>query len=205
MWRHLYFCRTWIVYYANVLGLSLHTSVFFFLKFHDKKPFTFTFYTFQVPNFKQFLWNIGTGNNEWELLQSQGRPGQCEELCLGRGYLSFRCRASVFWNNRRLLVLPRELFLDKVPTTTAHNRFILAGTGIWRWDSREWMGSGIPTHPCRKPIIAPFLHHHLRQRGAARFTAATQFVKVMMKAVTACAASLAQKSIPKLREEKVFS
>ena len=26
------------------------------------KPSTFTFFKFKVPNFKQFLWNTGTGN-----------------------------------------------------------------------------------------------------------------------------------------------
>ena len=44
--------------------------IFFFLKFpclfvmflDNLKPLTFTFFKFKVPNFKQFLWNIGTGN-----------------------------------------------------------------------------------------------------------------------------------------------
>ena len=26
------------------------------------KPSTFTFFKFKLPNFKQFLWNIGAGN-----------------------------------------------------------------------------------------------------------------------------------------------
>ena len=93
-----------------LMGIGIHPEHKADQRYSRLTIIIFALFKFKVPNFKQFLWNIGTGNNEWELLQSQGRPGQCEELCLGRGYLSFRCRASVFWNNRRLLVLPRELF-----------------------------------------------------------------------------------------------
>ena len=41
----------------------LFNSVPIFRMFLDNlKPSTFTFFKFKVPNFKHFLWNIGTGN-----------------------------------------------------------------------------------------------------------------------------------------------
>ena len=41
----------------------LFPKVPMFIMFMDNlKPLTFTFFKFKVPNFNEFLWNVGTGN-----------------------------------------------------------------------------------------------------------------------------------------------
>ena len=103
--------------------------VFFFLKLPclefswiHLKPLTFTFFKFKVPNFKQFLWNNGTGNmSDRELSRSKGRPGQREELCLEifQVFICVRCFEIIGKYSAAACTRPGA-FLEQVISTSGH-------------------------------------------------------------------------------------
>ena len=54
------------------------------------KPLTFTFFKFKVPNFKQFLWNIGAGN----MSESYREAKAVLDNVKSSAWSYFKCRVS---------------------------------------------------------------------------------------------------------------
>ena len=83
-----------------------------FIMFLDNlKPLPFTFFKFKVPNFKQFLWNIGTGNMSESYLKAKAVLDNVKSSAWSFFKLLSVCGVLKYsLNTLQLLVLARELF-----------------------------------------------------------------------------------------------
>ena len=80
------------------------------------KTLTFTFFKFKVPNFKQFLWNIGTGNMSESYREAKAVLGNVKSSAWS--YFKFLSVCGVIGEYLAAACTRSAAFLEQVITTS---------------------------------------------------------------------------------------
>ena len=90
-----------------------------FIMFLDNlKPLTFTFFKFKVPNFKLFLWNIGTGNMSESYREAKAVLDNVKSSAWS--YFKFLSVCGVIGEYSAAACTRSAAFLEQVITTSVH-------------------------------------------------------------------------------------